>query len=52
MFSELAYNDFDRFCHNLDAFDVGGKKLIIDTTDFSQVDFEGHIETARLFMDT
>lgn len=49
---EPSYTEFDTWCHNLDKFDVGGKVIKIDTTDFSKVDFEAHIETARLFMDS
>ena len=52
MFSEISFEDFDRFCRNLDAFDVGGEIIKIDTTDFSRVDFENHIEAARLFINS
>ena len=51
MFSEVLYEDFDIWCRNLDAFNVGGKIIGIDATDFSKVDFESHIEAARMFMD-
>lgn len=44
--------EFDVWCHSLDRFDVGGKVIKIDTTDFSKVDFEKYIETARLFIDS
>jgi len=50
MFSEISYNDFDKFCRNLDEFNVGGEIIKIDTTDFDKVDFENYIETARLFI--
>ena len=50
MFVEVSFSDFDKWCHNLDAFDVGGEIIKIDTTDFIKVDFEGHIEIARLFI--
>lgn len=52
MFGELRYNDFDRFCHNLDDFNVGGRIINIDTTDFIKADFENHIETARQFINS
>ena len=52
MFSEISFEDFDRFCRNLDAFNVGGEIIKIDTTDFSRVDFENHIEAARLFINS
>jgi 2-phosphoglycerate kinase len=48
--SEISYDKFDLWCHNMDAFDVGGKAVTIDTTDFNDVDFSSHIETARLFL--
>jgi predicted kinase len=50
MFIEVLYRDFDRWCRNLDAFDVGGKVVHVDTTDFSKVDFQRHIETAHQFI--
>jgi cytidylate kinase len=49
MFNEVSYRDFDRWCRNFDAFDVGGKVVQVDTTDFSKVDFQRHIETAHQF---
>jgi predicted kinase len=49
MQSEISYETFDGFCHNLDGFDVGGEVVSVDTTDFSQVDFAGLIERARCF---
>lgn len=52
MFSEPSYDEFDRGCHNLDEFDVGGKIIKIDTTDFKKIDFENYIETARVFINT
>ena len=51
MFTEPAYNDFDRWCRNLDNFNVGGMIIKIDTTDFDKIDFDSHIETARKFID-
>lgn len=50
MFSEPLLSDFEKYCSNLDAFTVGGKVIEIDTTDFSKVDFEMLVETARLFI--
>jgi predicted kinase len=47
---EITYEDFERYCHNLDGFDIGGETIEIDGTDFSKVDFEKHIETARIFL--
>lgn len=49
-FSEPSYAEFDKWCHSLDEFDVGGKIIEIDTTDFEKVDFERYIETARTFI--
>jgi len=50
MLGEIPHNDFDRLCRNLDGFDIGGEIIEVDTTDFSDVDFEKHIETARAFL--
>jgi len=50
MLGDIPYNDFDRLCRNLDAFNVGGEIVEIDTTDFEKVDFNRHIETAREFV--
>jgi predicted kinase len=52
MFTEIPYNDFDRYCHNLGGFDVGGEIIKVDTTDFNNVDFGSFIETARVFLNT
>jgi hypothetical protein len=46
-FCEVSYEDFGRYCHNFDAFDIGGDVIEIDTTDFGMVDFDGYIESAR-----
>jgi len=48
--SQLSYNDFDKWCHNLDNFSVSGKVVTINTTDFNDVDFENYIEIARSFV--
>ena len=50
MHSDIIYDDFDRYCQNLNAFDIGGEIIKIDTTDFDKVDFEYYIEKARLFI--
>jgi len=50
MLSAISYSDFDRLCHNLDAFSVGGRIIEVNTTNFDIVDFESHIETAGLFL--
>lgn len=50
MFYDIPYNEFDRFCRNLDEFNVGGEMVKVDTTNFDNVDFDSLIETARLFM--
>ena len=52
MLGDIPHNDFDRLCRNLDAFNVGGDVIIIDTTDFGRVDFDSHIETARSFINS
>lgn len=48
-FEEISFGDFDRYCHNLDAFHVGGEVVKVDTSDFGAVDFEKLIETAQMF---
>jgi hypothetical protein len=50
MFAEVLFCDFDGWCRNLDSFDVGGKVMRIDTTDYSKVDYQCLIETARKFL--
>ncbi|MDR1000178.1 MAG: AAA family ATPase [Clostridiales bacterium] len=50
MFYEMPYCEFDTWCHALDAFDIGGEVIEIDTTNFNLVDFERHIKTARKFL--
>ena len=49
-FEEIPYDRFDRYCHNLDSFNVGGEIIRVDTTDFEKVDFVNCIETARQFI--
>lgn len=48
--SRVLYEDFDRWCHNLDAFDAGGRVIRADTTDFDRVDYEKMTEAAREFL--
>lgn len=47
---EVSYEDFDRWCHNLDAFHIGGEIVRIDTTDFNTVNFHEYIELAKRFV--
>jgi predicted kinase len=49
-FDEVPYEIYERYCHKLDKFDVGGKVIKIDTTDFGKVSFESHVNAARLFI--
>lgn len=46
----VSYDEFHRWCHNLDPFDVGGKVIRTDTTDFDRVDFTGLINIAGKFL--
>lgn len=46
----FSYEDFSGWCHNLDPFDVGGKIVRVDTTDFDAVDFDQHLALARKFL--
>ena len=50
MYSDVKYEDFNKYCHNLDAFDIGGETIIIDTTDFDNIDFIGYVEIAKKFV--
>ena len=47
---EVQFEDFNRWCHNLDAFVVAGTVVEVDTTDFSKVDFEYLVHMAKGFM--
>jgi len=51
-FAEVPYDKFDGYCHNFDNFSVGGEIVEVDTTDFGKIDFGGHIERARLFLNS
>ena len=46
---DVQFEDFDRWCHNLDAFEVDGDIVEVDTTDFSKVDFEHLVDVAKEF---
>ena len=48
--TEVSYDLFDKWCHNLDKFDVGGKIIEVDTTDFNTVNFHDYAETAARFL--
>lgn len=48
--TEVPYERFDQWCHNFDNFNVGGEIIPVDTTDFTKVDFNTYIESARQFM--
>ena len=47
--TELSYEDYEKYIAPLGDFSIGGKIIKIDATDFSAVDFEKYIETARIF---
>ena len=47
---DVSYDVFDRWCHNLDNFNVGGEIIQIDTTDFAEVNFDNYIKSARQFI--
>jgi predicted kinase len=42
--------EFITYCQNLEAFNVGGEVVAVDTSDFDRVDFTRLIEAARLFL--
>ena len=46
-FEEITYEAYDRYCHSLDSFSVGGIVVAVDTTDFNSIDTRGHIDIAR-----
>ncbi len=48
---DVPYETFDQWCHNLDDFDIGGETVRVDTTNFSNVDFNTYIKLAKRFMD-
>ena len=47
---DISHDTFDRWCHNLDDFNVGGKVIPVDATDFTSVNFDAYIEYVRQFM--
>lgn len=47
---DVLSTDFDKWCHNLDKFQVGGTIVKVDTTDFNTVDYDHYIELARKFV--
>ena len=47
---DVSYDTFDRWCHNFDSFNVGGKIIQVDTTDFAEVNFDHYIKSARQFI--
>ena len=49
---EVKYEDFDRWCHILDPFDVGDEMVEVDTTKFSNVDFSELINVAKRFVNS
>jgi len=51
MFSEVLYDDFNRWCLNLDGFNVGGEVITVETTDFNKVDFEKLFCAAQRFIE-
>lgn len=46
----MPYSQFDQWCHNFDDFNVGGKVIKVDTTDFNAVEFGIYYEAAREFI--
>ncbi len=47
---EVPFEEFDRLCHNLDPFSIGGETVMVDTTDFTRVDFAALCEKAARFL--
>ena len=47
--SEVSFEDFDKWCHNLDAFEVEGAVIRVDGTDFDKVHYGELAEAARRF---
>ena len=48
---DVPYDTFNQWCHNLDNFDIGGETVRVDTTNFSNVNFNTYIKLAKRFMD-
>jgi deoxyadenosine/deoxycytidine kinase len=51
MFFEPTLDEFGEWCHNLDAFDVGGSLVEVDATDFRAVDYVRLMQIAKDFLD-
>ena len=49
MKEEFSYKDFDEWCHNLDTFDVGGKTIKINTTNFGNVNYSVYLDMSKNF---
>lgn len=41
---------FAQWCENLSGFHIGGEVVVVDTTDFTAVDFQKHLLRARQFV--
>jgi len=50
MWGEYAFDDYLRDNLHLTDFDIGGRIVRIDTTDFASVDFEGYTRIAHEFL--
>ena len=48
--TDVPYDTFNQWCRNLDDFDIGGETVQVDTTDFSNVNFNSYIKLAKRFM--
>lgn len=48
--TDVPFSRYEQWCHNFDGFDIGGKVVRIDTTDFGTVPFEEYFELARQFV--
>ncbi len=48
----VSKDQFDRWCHRMDAFSLDGQTLQVNTTDFSSVDFDALLAEAVHFLCT
>ncbi len=48
---DVPFGTFNQWCRNLDNFDIGGETIQVDTTNFSNVNFNTYIKLAKKFMD-
>lgn len=48
---DIPYDMFDQWCHQLDDFNIGGETVRVDTTNFSNVNFNAYIKLAKEWMD-